>query len=196
MREIVLVQMPWTRGREQMTTLFDLLDGEVVLHDEKPPPVPYEPPVRKPSHVDRNLMYLEEHLTFAVPLRMRELRRMSENHPNTRAGDTWQESLLMWFRWPRERKRTYGIDRADKTMQVATQGDLLFSVEGQHKDAGLIAAALVDGLATGALINPDGITYRGLHWCTTHCPKQPKQPPPKEWKQQFDAILDDLLEKL
>ena len=175
-----------------MTALFDLVDGEVIVHHDKPPPVRRDPPRSRASHVNRNVGMLEEHLMFAVPIRMRELKRMAERHPNTRSGDTWQESLLMWFRWPRQRKRTYGIDRADLVMQVATQGDTLLSVEGQHKDAGLIAAALVDGLATGALINPDGITYRGMHWCLTHCPKPVRKPPPTAWKQQFDAILDDL----
>lgn len=181
-----------------MTALFDLLDGEVTLHDEKPPPVPYEPPVRKPSHVDRNVANLEEHLIFAVPLRMVELKRMADGHPVVRSGEyDWEHALMVWFRTARQPKRQLGKDTAantDPVQTIATRGDTLFSVEGNSKGAAEVVAALVDGLATGALLNTDGITYRGLHWCTTHCPKRPKLPPPKEWKQQFDAILDDLKE--
>lgn len=181
-----------------MTALFDLVDGEVVVADDKPPPAPYEPTAPGTSHVNRNVGMLEEHLVFAVPLRMRELERLMRNHPVVKTGEyTWQKALLVWFYHGKAPKQAYGKDTAantDPVQQVATQGDLLFSVEGQHKDAGLIAAALVDGLATGALINPDGITYRGLHWCLTHCPKPVRKPPPTAWKQQFDAILDDLKE--
>lgn len=181
-----------------MTALFDLIDGEVVVADDKPPPAPYEPPKPRTSHVNRNVLMLEEHLVFAVPLRMRELEHLMHNHPVVRSGEyTWQKALLVWFYHGRQPKQAYGKDTAantDPVQQVATQGDLLLSVEGQHKNAGKIAAALVDGLATGALLNTAGITYRGMHWCRDHCPKKPKLPPPAEWKQQFDEILNDLKE--
>jgi hypothetical protein len=183
------------------TALFDLIDGEVVVAEDKPrPAVDREQSVPKVSHVDRNAAYLEEHLIFAVPLRMRELEHTMKQRPKVLSGEhTWQQALLVWFRHAEAPRPAFSNDtpaNTDVTAQIATQGDLLLSVEGQHRNAGTVAAALVTGLATGALINPDGITYRGLHWCVDHCPRPVRKPPPEAWKQEFDAILDDLLEKL
>jgi hypothetical protein len=182
------------------TALFDLVDGEVIVTDDKPrPTVDREPSAPKVTHVDRNADMLEEHLIFAVPLRMRELEHTMRQRPKVLTGEhTWQQALLVWFQHPEAPKPAFSNDTAantDVTAQIATQGDLLLSVEGQHKNAGTVAAALVTGLAVGALVNPDGITYRGLHWCVDHCPKPARKPPPAAWKQEFNKILEPLLEQ-
>ena len=156
-----------------MAALFDLVDGQVVVADDRPPPAPYEPPAPRTSHVNRNVLMLEEHLTFAVPLRMRELEQLMRNHPTVRTGEySWQKALLVWFYHGKQSKRGDGGDTAantDPVQQVATQGDLLLSVEGQHKNAGKIAAALVDGLATGALLNTAGSFGFFGQWSLHQC---------------------------
>lgn len=95
-----------------------------------------------------DLAGLDELLSFAVPLRMWELRAYTQ--PLTPA------------------QRHARMSRCAVT--IGSHGDALQFRTAKTKVA---IAALIDGLALAAF-EPEGMTWRGLHWCTSRhddCPR-------------------------
>ena len=104
--------------------------------------------IPEPTTASRNLDLLLDALTFTVPVRMWELR--AEAH---RITDDQRHARI-----------------ARHSMVVASLGDVLQWGGKKHSAA---FAALSDALALAAY-DPDGVTWKGVHWCAaTHdsCPR-------------------------
>lgn len=129
--------------------------------------------------------WLDEHLAFAVPMRMVELDRQ-HRQSGIPVATIAEQSVTRYARamgittkrfvWPEGTPtaddRPTGhrvVARADTIAAlVATMGDSLFG-GSRTGSAAVVAAALVSGLAVGALTLPEGITFRGQHWCRGRC---------------------------
>jgi hypothetical protein len=113
--------------------------------------------------------------------------------PSTLADDTsLTESLraavplaLLWLhRQPAsDRQHTAHIWAIDAAQRVGEAGDLLQFTNGRGR-SGRVANVfnhLAKGLAAAAVLNPTGVDFAGLHWCTNpdcdRCPTPNRQRP-------------------
>ncbi len=133
------------------------------------------------------LDWLCEHLSFVVPLRMWEIDGRARRLTGASDGPDYEAKVreLGQAVDPRHitRRARGGLtpDRinaltgapiADTNAGiVATQGDTLLG-SSKPGSVTVVVAALTSILAMGALIEPDGVTYHGHHFCRGHCRDQ------------------------
>jgi hypothetical protein len=128
--------------------------------------------------------WLDEHLSFVVPLRMVELHRWAVRQP-TPGGIDWREVLRRRLRRAEAPKTAYGRDTRENTDDIATlatRGDTLTHWTPGTKPGAIaeVLSGLVNGLATAALTQDAGIDFRGHHWCAAGHPGCPRQQPAQE----------------
>lgn len=132
---------------------------------------------------DSASVWLDDHLGFAVPLRMAELLRQhratgmpipaiaeaSTHLHQRRLGITIKEPV-----WDGDLVARWDAVPASSGVatMLAARGDVL--IDGSKPGAvEVVSAALVTALAVMALIADDGVTWRGHHWCSgPHCADQ------------------------
>ena len=103
--------------------------------------------------------WLEEALSFAVPLHIADLDRRATNMPGDYATNVRQLCTRLVDNSP--------TGSTTSAQLIGTLGDAMLG-ESKPGRAGTLHNALARGLAGTALTTPNGATYRQQHWCNPH----------------------------
>ncbi|MGC3954612.1 MAG: hypothetical protein QM804_10220 [Propionicimonas sp.] len=130
--------------------------------------------------VSLNAEYLDEHLRFAVPLRMAKLLRAHNINgiPVRTIAELSHGQIVREYGLVVHRTAPWGdSDESpgeDLYSLIAVLGDSLFGQSRPGK-AAAICAALTTALAAAAITHPDGVTWRDQHWCYQPHPNCPRK---------------------
>jgi hypothetical protein len=117
--------------------------------------------------------WLDEHLAFAVPMRIAEIVARVRAMPPSLTGLSFEDRVRNVLTDATGYQRGASSAASGLPALIATMGDALFGQSAPGR-AGQVMAAFTTALACGALLSADGITYREHHWCARihdNCPR-------------------------